>query len=392
MKALVCAAEGAKGRVLGVGRKTQKIGDMHSGMVTDIASVIRNSQDAISAAEKQAGVRPEQMVMGIAGELVKGATVTTSYARRDPESKIDLAELKNIVHKVQWKAFEQVRGQLAEETGHNEIDVKLVNAAIVDVRIDGYKVTNPIGFQGREVVMSIFNAFAPLIHFGALQTIAAELDMELLSVLSEPYAVSRSLREEEGGGSIHAIFIDVGAGTTDIAVVQNGKVEGTKMFTLGGRTFTKRLSHSLNISFEDAEAIKITYAADRLEKHSEKIVRDSLKSDCDIWLTGVILTLNEFQLDHLPARIYVCGGGSKLPEIFNVLDGREWVKTLPFPKKPQVSILHPKMVANMFDESKSLKDATDTTPLALAHMGLDFIGEEHLLSTLLKKVVRLMQI
>ena len=50
---------------------------------------------------------------------------------------------------MQWKAFEaRARSDLACETGFNEIDVKLVHAAIVDTRIDGYKVSNPIVFPG----------------------------------------------------------------------------------------------------------------------------------------------------------------------------------------------------------------------------------------------------
>lgn len=392
VKALICSAEGNKGRVVGVGRASQKPSDMQSGIVTDIASVIHNCQMAIRDASKAAGVTPSQMVIGIAGELVKGATITTSYIRRDPDSKIDMSELKNIVHKVQWRAFEQIRSQLSEETGYREIDVKLVNAAIVDVRIDGYRVTNPIGFQGREVVMSIFNAFAPLVHYGALQTIAAELDIELLSVLAEPYAVSRCLGEEESIGGLNAIFIDVGGGTTDIAVVRNGRVEGTKMFTMGGRTFTKRLSHSLNIGLEEAEMIKLTYAQDRLEKHSQKIVTEAMRNDTDVWLTGIILTLNEFGLDSLPTRILLCGGGSQLPEIMDVLGSREWIKTLPFPKKPQISFMQPHMISGMHDETKVLKGVQDVTPLALGYMALDFVTEEHVLSTLLKKVVRLMQL
>lgn len=391
VKALICSAEGAKIRVIGVGRKKQKLGDMQSGVVLDIGSVIENCQSAIRDAGKISGVRPTQMVVGIAGELVKGATISTTYTRKDPDSKIDLAELKNIVHKVQWKAFEQVRTQLAFETGYNEIDVKLVNAAIVDMRIDGYRVNNPIGFQGREVTMSVFNAFAPLVHFGALQTIAAELEIDLLTVIAEPYAVSRCLREEEGGGHVSAIFIDVGGGTTDIAVVRNGRVEGTKMFTLGGRTFTKRLCHSLNVSFDEAEEVKMTYSFEGLERHSEKIVRDAMRGDSEVWLSGILLTLSEFDLDLLPARIYLCGGGSKLPEIREILETREWVKNLPFPKKPQIEFMHPKMVANISDETKMLRETQDVTPLALAKMGLDFVGEEHVLTSLLKKVVRLME-
>lgn len=392
VKALVCASEGTKGRIIGVGKVRQKLGDMQSGIVTDIASVIANCHKAIQEAERMAGVRADQMIMGIAGELVKGATSTTSYTRKDPDSKIDLAELKNIVHKVQWKAFEQVRSQLAYETGYNEIDVKLVNAAIVDVRIDGYKVTNPIGFQGKEVSLSIFNAFAPLVHFGALQTIAAEIDMDLLAITAEPYAVTRCLGHEDAG-SFGAIFIDIGGGTTDIAVVRNGTVEGTKMFTIGGRTFTKRLAQSLNISFNEAEEIKLAYSNEKLEKHSHRIVREAMKSDCDVWLSGVALTLSEFDnLDSFPSRILLCGGGSHLPEIKEVLETKEWSKSLPFSRKPQVGFIDPKMVSNIVDETGKLKDQQDITPMALANLALEFTGSEKVLGKVLKKVVRLMQI
>lgn len=391
IKALICEAEGSKAKVLGVGRKKQKLGDMQSGVVTDIASVIANCHSAIREAENMAGVSASKMILGISGELVKGATSTTSYVRRDANSKIDLAELKNIVHKVQWRAFDMVRGQLAHETGYSEIDVKLVNAAIVDVRIDGYKVTNPIGFQGKEVTLGIFNAFAPLVHYGALQTIASEIDKELLAIAAEPYALTRCLSHEDAG-QFGAIFIDIGGGTTDIAVVRDGAVEGTKMFTLGGRTFTKRLTQTLNISFQEAEDIKFSYSNDLLERQSHKIVREAMKSDCDVWLSGVVLTLESFEnIDVLPSKILLSGGGSHLPEIKEALETREWAKSLPFAKKPQINFLNPKMVTNVIDETKVLNDQQDIVPMALANLAISFITEEQLLSKVLKKVVRLMQ-
>lgn len=392
IKALICSAEGDRGRILGVGRHKQRLGDMSSGAVTDIGAVINNCNEAIRKAEKMAGVSSDQLIMGIAGELVKGSTTTISYTRREPDTKIDLSELKNIVHKVQWKAFDEVRSELAFETGYNEIDIKLVNAAIVDVRIDGYKVSNPLGFQGKEVTISIFNAFAPLVHYGSLQTIAAELDLDLIAITAGPYALARCLGNEDGG-NLSAIFIDIGGGTTDIAVVSNGSVEGTKMFTLGGRTFTKRLANALSISFEDAEKIKLAYSNEKLEKQSQRIVREAMKSDCDVWLSGVALTLAEIEnLDTIPAKIYLCGGGSQLPEIKEVLDSREWVQQLPFPKKPSITFLEPKMISNLTDETKLLKTPIDVPSLALANIGLEYVGEEQILAKLLKKVVRLMQI
>ncbi|MBD3330236.1 hypothetical protein GF354_01750 [Candidatus Peregrinibacteria bacterium] len=391
VKALICEAEGAKGKILGVGRKKQVPGAMQSGVITDIASVISNCQVAIRDAENMASVQTRKMILGISGEHVRGATSTTSYVRRDPNSKIDLAELKNIVHKIQWRAFEIVRNQLAFETGYNEIDVKLINAAIVDSRIDGYKVNNPIGFQGKEVSLGIFNAFAPLVHYGALQTIAAEIDKELISIAAEPYALARCL-DYGDNGKMSCIFIDVGAGITDISVVKDGTVEGTKMFTLGGRSFTKRLAQSLNISYNEAEEVKLTYANDKLERQSHRIVREAMKSDCDIWLSGVVLALQEFdKIDRLPSKIFLSGGCTHLPEIKEALETREWVKSLPFAKKPQISFLNPKLITNLSDETKILKDHQDIVPIALSNLALSFMKEEALPSKVLKKVVRLMQ-
>jgi len=392
VKALICNAEGDKVRILGVGRSKQKLGDMQNGAVLDISSVISNCQIAIRAAEKMAGTAAEKLIMGIAGELVKGAVTTVHYSRKEPDTKIDMAELKNIVHKVQWKAFDEVRAEMSAETGYEEIEIKLVNAAIVNVSIDGYKVANPLGFQGKEVTLSIFNAFAPFVHLGSLQTIAAELEMELMAVTSQPYAVSRAMSYEDGG-RFSATFIDIGGGTTDIAVVRDGGLEGTKMFNLGGRTFTKRLAQNLCINFEDAEKIKLAYSNEKLEKQSNKIVREAMKNDCEVWVSGVALTLQDFtDVDVLPSKIYICGGGALLPEIKEVLESKEWHQKLNLARKPQISLLEPKLLGNVIDETKSLNKAFDITPLALAKLGLEYMHEEQILSKLLKKVVRLMQI
>src|SRR5437667_9800 len=82
------------------------------------------------------------------------------------------------------------------------------------VRIDGYGVTNPIDFQGHVVEITVFNTFSPLTHIGALQTIAQELDLELVATVAEPYALARGCSSDESY-EMGAIFIDVGGGTTD---------------------------------------------------------------------------------------------------------------------------------------------------------------------------------
>src|SRR5258705_277580 len=131
-----------------------------------------------------------------------------------------------------------------------------VRAAIVGASIDGYALTNPIGFQGRHVKIGIFNAFAPLVHLGALQSVASQLDLELLEVVAEPYAVARVLGSDQVRAA-GALFVDVGGGTTDVALVRSGGIEGTRMFALGGRASTKSIAARLDLALLPDADVKV---------------------------------------------------------------------------------------------------------------------------------------
>src|SRR4051812_34420843 len=228
------------GTVRGVGRKRQGLSHMSSGTVADIAAVVDNCSVALQEAEEMAGFRPSQVVIGIAGELVKGFTTNHSQERKRPDAPITEAELQKLIDTVQKEALREAERSITWETGLPNVDVRLVHAAIVGASIDGYALTNPVGFQGRHVKIGIFNAFAPLVHLGALQTVASQLDLELLEIVAEPYAVARVLGSDQIRQA-GALFVDVGGGTTDVALVRQGGIEGTRMFALGGRGLPKRL-------------------------------------------------------------------------------------------------------------------------------------------------------
>lgn len=386
-KCLIFKVEEEKGIVVGTGRQRQRLSDMQGGAVTDIHGVVRNCQKALERAAEMAKIMPTQVIMGIAGELVKGNTTTIKYTRPEPKRGITLEELKDIISRIQRRSFDRARQILAWETGHAEVDVKLVNAAIVDVKIDGYKVTNPLGFQGRELQVGVFNAFAPIVHLGALQTIAAELGLDLLSIVADPYALARSIGPKESA-EFSAIFIDIGGGTTDIAVVSQGGVEGTKMFALGGRSFTKRIAQVFGCTFLEAESIKIKYSKNELPEEDKQFVQNALATDCQVWLSGVELTLEEFStLDLLPSRILLCGGGALLPDIEEILNKTQWSPSLPFARRPSVHFIKPQDVENIVDQTGELTNPWDITPMSLGNLAIDLVGEEVAIDNILNRIV-----
>jgi cell division protein FtsA len=391
-KALVLEVDArGHGLVRGVGRKRQGLSHMQSGTVADIAAVVDNCSVALQEAEEMAGFRPTQVVVGIAGELVKGTTTTRTQERTRPDAPITDAELGRLIESVQREALIEAQRSITWETGLANVDVRLVHASVTGAWIDGYAVSNPVGFKGRHVRIAIFDAFAPLVHLGALQSVAAKLDLDLIAVVAEPYAVA-SLLDEEQVRQAGALFIDVGGGTTDVALVRQGGIEGTRMFALGGRAFTKSLADRLDLPFPRAEGLKVDYgrglAIDRLDE-----VRTIVADDIAVWAAGVELVMEELAAGELlPGRIHVCGGGSRLSEVRTALAEPGFARRLPFARPPEVTVMSPEHAATIGDETKLLLDQQDVTPLALAHQAIVLGTSTDPLELALRRVIRSMRI
>ncbi len=391
-KALVFEIDDAGlGTVRGVGRKRQGLSHMQSGTVADIAAVVDNCAVALQEAEEMAGFRPSQVVIGIAGELVKGFTTTHSQERKRPDQPISEGELQKLIDGVQREALAEAERAITWETGLPHVDVRLVHAAITSASIDGYALTNPVGFQGRHVKIGIFNAFAPLVHLGALQSVASQLDLELLEIVAEPYAVARVLSSDQVRQS-GALFVDVGGGTTDVALVRQGGIEGTRMFALGGRAFTKSLADRLDLPFPRAESLKVDHARG-LSVPSGDEVATIVAEDVRVWAAGVELVMEELSGgDLLPGRIYLCGGGSRLPEIPAALQAESFWKQMPFARPPEVVVITPDQIESVIDATGLLVDQQDVTPLGLAFQAIELQTTEDPLDVALRRVLRAMKV
>ena len=360
--------------IIGAGRAHQKLSDMQAGAIADIGGVVENCDAALNEAEQQAGVSVRSAIIGIAGELVKGTTTTVRVVRSQPDKALDIVEVERIIKLVQQRAEAKAKKQLAWELGGKQVEVKLVNSALVGIEIDGYPVTNPVGFQGRDVLVQLYTAFAPMIHIGALERTAQQLDLDLIAVAAEPFAVARSVIGDDQSASMSAILMDVGGGTTDIAVVNDGGVQGTKMFGIGGRAYTRSIERDLNIEFDDAEQLKLGLAVNSVPAKRAEAVEKSLGKVLDVWVSGIELALSEFtKLDHLPHRLYLCGGGSSLQMLVDRLHDSDWYSSLPFTRKPIVEYIRPDQVIGMQDLTGKITDHTYITAMGLLRVGLDTV-------------------
>ncbi len=392
-KAIIIEVQDDQGVVLGVGRHQQSYAHMSDGIVTDIPGVIANCNEALIKAEKSAGgVVAPSAVIGIAGELVKGSSITINKQRQHPTQPITPEELENLITGAQQKLLKNAKDRIAAETGYPNIEVRLTNAAVISVRIDGQTVANPIGFRGRHFTLNLFSAFAPLMQLGALETVAQGLDLTLVTIVAEPYALARCLSTNAGSDS-GAIFVDIGGGTTDIALVRQGGIEETRMFAHGGRTFTRRIATSKGISIKEAEKLKIVYSSGSIKGNDRDELGAILAPECQTWMDTVELLVEELSKGELlPPAIYLVGGGSALPDLRQKLEAFPWTERLPFARQPIIQTVQPDMVASLVDPGELLKNAQDITPMALAHQAIELQNDNNILERALYRVIQDMHI
>lgn len=392
VKALIAKKGKGALKVVGVGKAHEAPTNMYSGAIADIEGVAQTCEEALSKAEEMAGVRANEVVIGIAGELVKGNTVSIKYRRADASRPITDAEMEKIINQVQQKAGERARKEVALETNNEDIEVRLINSALVSLRIDGYKVSNPIGFKGKEVIVQIYTAFAPLVHISAIERVCDELDLDLVTVAVEPFAVCRACLGDNTESNFSGIVMDIGGGTTDIAIVDDGGVEGTKMFSIGGRSFTRQIAQRLGLSFEEAEKLKLLADSPKVKPEIRKKFDAAIERNLEVWQSGVELAIEEFdQMETLPGQILLCGGGAGLAAIQEILATGDWYKELPFSRRPVVNIIEPEMIDGIENMTDRELDHTFVTAMGLLRVGMDTIVGAPENGSLKEKLSRLLK-
>ena len=392
VKALIAKKSKGTLKIVGVGKAHEAPNNMYAGAIADIQGVAKTCEEALIKAEEMAGVRASEVVIGIAGELIKGETASVKYRRADAQQPITDEEMDKIIRRVQEKAGEDARKAVAIETDNPDVEVRLINSALVSLRIDGYKVSNPIGFKGKEVEVQIYNAFAPLVHISAIERVCDELQLDLVTVAVEPFAVCRACLGDDVDSNFSGIVIDIGGGTTDIAVVDDGGVEGTKMFSIGGRSFTHQVAERLGLTFDEAEKLKLLADNPNMKPEIRKKFDQAIACNLDVWQSGVELALEEFdQVETMPGQVLLCGGGASLSEIPEALATGDWYKSLPFSRRPVVSLIDPDDIAGLENCTDRELDHTFVTAMGLLRVGIDTLigtGNDTSLKAKLAKFLR----
>jgi len=355
-------------------RVQQQYGAMNKGIINNLSTVMENCRLSINetTAELTDNELPKKVVMGIAGEFIQGVSIVVNYERDEKfDMEVDQKEQDRIVNKVYEQIHDSGKEDLSRRTGLSDEDIEILHITVTGLEIGGMKVDSLVGFKGKSVRLYFYASFAPKTFVEALKSLAEELNLELVGIVAQPFAVARAFGRT-GDKDHSAIFVDIGGGTTDIAVVIKGNVIDTQMFAFGGRVYTKEIAREMNLDYRHAETRKIKYSEGELDKEISSKIKTICYNLSQLWIKAFKSGLEMVEdVEAFPPQIYICGGGALLPEIKNTINEYPWTKLLPFLAIPKVNILLPNRIDGVTDLSGDIKNAYDITPIALAKFAYD---------------------
>lgn len=237
--------EYGKIEILGIGR-SKSLG-VHRGVVNNITQTIKSIQQAIEQAEANSGLKIGSVVVGIAGQHIRSLQHSDYITRVDSEEVInedDLDKLCNQVYKLVMLPGEEIIHVLPQE-----------------YKVDGQaEIKQPIGMYGGRLEANFHVVVGQVSSIKNVGRCIKSAGLDLGSITLEPLASANAVlsQEEKEAG---VALIDIGGGTTDLAIFKDGIIRHTAVIPFGGNVITEDIKEGCSIIEKQAELLKIKFGS-----------------------------------------------------------------------------------------------------------------------------------
>ncbi|TXC78871.1 cell division protein FtsA [Luteibaculum oceani] len=311
--------EFGKIEIVGMG-KTESLG-VSRGVVSNIAQAVQSIEEAVALAEKKAQVNIRNVVVGIAGQHIKsyqhrGQITLNSYEEEITQDDVD--RLIDDMYKLVTLPGEEILHALPQEY-------------IVDHE-QGIK--DPVGMYGRRLEANFHVIIGQVAAAKNINRCIDKAGLKLEEIVLEPLASADAVltKEEKEAG---VVLVDIGGGTTDVAIFHDGIIRHSAVIPFGGNVITEDIKSGCAILKNQAEKLKVKFGSALQDESQENEIvcipglQNRPSKEISVKnLAGIVQCRMEEIIDHiyyeiknsklqdqLIAGIVVTGGGSQLKHI-----------------------------------------------------------------------------
>ncbi|MBQ8175794.1 MAG: pilus assembly protein PilM [Oscillospiraceae bacterium] len=290
---------------------------MIDGQIEDIPVVADVAKQVKEKLEAKSGIKLSRVAIAAAGRALKTHSTEMSFDIKD----------KEVITQDDVKAFEletalKAQDELDAETTDMNGSFYCVGHTVIQYLLDDYKIKSLVGHKGRKVTVELIAAFLPS---PVVESLYAVMDMNGLQVASltlEPIAAMNIIIPPEIR-LINVALVDIGAGTSDIAIAQNGSIVAYAMSTVAGDEITEEIIRKYIVDFATAEEMKLSSYQDEIS------YKDILGFDHTVetgeFFASLFPAVDSLAEDiaknivkangQAPAAVFLVGGGSLIPDL-----------------------------------------------------------------------------
>lgn len=345
---------------------------MFDGQIHDIEKVAGVIRQVKKNLELRNEMTLKQVAIAAAGRALKTASVKV-----DLELDFSKEVNKEIVDSIEMEGIAMAQEQLALEKQRYEPKYYCVGYSVTHYYLDDALIMNPKGHRGNVLSAEIIATFLPHIVVDGLYSAVAKAGLEVLNMTLEPIAAI-NVAIPENLRLLNLALVDVGAGTSDIAITKDGTIASYGMVAQAGDEITELLAREYLLDFNAAERLKIELCQKDMHEFTDVIGMPHRYSTEEIMeriqpavvsitdeIARTILAYN----DKAPSAVFCIGGGCQVPGFTHAL-----AQALGLQKERAV-IKGTEHLEKIVFEGSALKGPEYITPIGIGVTA--FIEKEH---------------
>lgn len=337
---------------------------MVDGQIHDILAVARTAKKVKKRLEGKVGVELKTVAIAAAGRVLK--TVKVKVAQEfDQAYTIDTL----MINGLELQGIQEAKKQISKRSGESKDSTYFyVGHSVVHYFLNKYSIANLEQQKGEEIGAEILATFLPKVVVDSLYTVMEKIGLEVTNITLEPIAAMNAVIPPHLR-LLNLALVDIGAGTSDIAISKEGTVTAYGMIPLAGDEITEKIVHTYLVDFETAENIKQQLAsqtsiefADIIgigHKIDAKDVQLAIKNTVERLGEEIASKITELNGNKSPNAVFCVGGASQMPYMTEVL-----AKKLALPIE-RVTVRSSEHVTGIVDNEKEIKGPESVTPLGI---------------------------
>ena len=294
---------------------------MLDGQIHDIQKVSKIVYDVKQALEKRLDISLKEVAIAAAGRSLRTQII---------EVKQDYDEIQEFesmhIHHLELQGVEEAKS--IQQSKDNDTEYFCVAYSVIQYYLDEYIIANLEGHKGQSIGAKIIATFLPKQVVDSLYAVTERADLAVGHLTLEPIAAINAVIPEQIR-LLNLALVDVGAGTSDIAITKEGSVVAYGMIPVAGDEVTEAIIHNYLVDFDTAETIKIQSSTDNTitfkdimgisQTVTSEEIREVIKPVMQNIGQEISNKIKELNGNNSPNAVFCVGGGSQMNDFTNIL-------------------------------------------------------------------------